>query len=101
MKTIALTVVLLSLPFSASAAKFGDAGRPAELPQDANGRDSVHCEMVRTVYADAPQQVCLTAGQRMTAAANAEAAASQKAVSDRAIHDARAAAGISQDASSR
>lgn len=100
MKLLIPAALLLVLPLAAHAAKFADAVHAADQPQAANGRDVVRCEMVRTIYSDTPQQVCLTAGQRMTSAANAEAAASQKAISDRGLRDARAAAGAVQDAAS-
>jgi hypothetical protein len=94
-------LLLVFLPFVASAAQFGAVGRPADLPQDANGRDAIHCEAVTTIYSDSPQQACLTAGQRMTAAANAEAAASQKATSERGLNASRGSANTAGDPPSR
>ncbi|GAB6195897.1 hypothetical protein [Lysobacter xanthus] len=100
MKTVLLGVALLLVTTGASAARFGQVGRPADLPQDAAGRDRIECQSVATSASES-KQACLTAGQRMTAAGNAEAAASQKALSDRAVRASRTAAGIAQDESAR
>jgi hypothetical protein len=75
--SLSLALLVLAAPpaFAVQASRVEPA--PDAPVRDVQASERVTCAMVRTMYADAPQRVCLTEGQRAGMAANAQAQAAR------------------------